>query len=151
MKVRKLPIVVDAEQIPPQGEEFGDLAWTAMHLGRATPLEDGRLSIETMEGTVVGRPGDWLIRGVNGEFYPCEPDVFAKTYETAESGELAIGDVVRLAHGGPAMTVIGLPREGIVHCGWFTDRGEPAALHVPAAALRRVEPAKPPSLRMAWS
>ena len=40
-----------------------------------------RVEIETLEGTMVGNVGDWLIRGVGGEFYPCKPDIFEKTYE----------------------------------------------------------------------
>lgn len=39
------------------------------------------LIIKTLEGDMVGRPGDWLIRGVSGEFYPCKPDIFEATYE----------------------------------------------------------------------
>lgn len=35
----------------------------------------------TLEGMMVGRKGDWLIRGIQGEFYPCKPDIFAATYE----------------------------------------------------------------------
>ena len=38
-------------------------------------------SIETLEGTMTASPGDWIITGVNGERYPCKPDIFAKTYE----------------------------------------------------------------------
>jgi len=41
-------------------------------------------SVETLEGTMQGNPGDYLIRGVNGEYYPCKPDIFAKTYELVE-------------------------------------------------------------------
>ena len=37
--------------------------------------------IKTLEGTMKARPGDWIIKGVNGEFYPCKPDIFEKTYE----------------------------------------------------------------------
>lgn len=37
--------------------------------------------IETLEGTMQARPGDYIIRGVQGEFYPCKPDIFAATYE----------------------------------------------------------------------
>lgn len=37
--------------------------------------------IETLEGNLYARQGDWIIRGVNGEFYPCKPDIFEKTYE----------------------------------------------------------------------
>ena len=39
------------------------------------------VEIETLEGTVLGNVGDYLICGDNGEYYPCKPDIFAKTYE----------------------------------------------------------------------
>lgn len=38
------------------------------------------ISIETLEGTITASRGDWIIKGVNGEFYPCKPDIFEKTY-----------------------------------------------------------------------
>lgn len=37
--------------------------------------------IDTLEGTMRAEPGDWIIRGVQGEFYPCKPDIFDATYE----------------------------------------------------------------------
>lgn len=37
--------------------------------------------VETLEGTMSAMQGDFIIKGVNGEFYPCKPDIFAKTYE----------------------------------------------------------------------
>ena len=40
--------------------------------------------IETSEGKMTGNYGDWIIKGVNGEFYPCKPDIFKKTYEPVE-------------------------------------------------------------------
>jgi hypothetical protein len=40
-------------------------------------------TVETLEGTMRGNAGDYLIRGVNGEYYPCKPDIFEKTYEPA--------------------------------------------------------------------
>lgn len=36
--------------------------------------------VETMEGTMKGKPGDWLMVGINGEMYPCDQDIFIKTY-----------------------------------------------------------------------
>lgn len=39
--------------------------------------------IKTIEGTMEASPGDWIIRGVKGEHYPCKPDIFAATYEPA--------------------------------------------------------------------
>ncbi len=40
-----------------------------------------RVVIKTLEGDMVANPGDWIITGVEGEKYPCKPDIFAKTYE----------------------------------------------------------------------
>lgn len=40
--------------------------------------------IETLEGTHFVTPGDWIITGVNGEYYPCKPDIFKKTYYTED-------------------------------------------------------------------
>ncbi|MCI8673108.1 MAG: hypothetical protein HFI89_06420 [Lachnospiraceae bacterium] len=42
---------------------------------------DVELIIHTMEGDMKASPGDWIITGVNGEKYPCKPDIFQKTYE----------------------------------------------------------------------
>ena len=39
------------------------------------------LQIPTLEGVMLARENDWIIQGVNGEFYPCKPDIFEKTYE----------------------------------------------------------------------
>ena len=42
---------------------------------------DGNMMIRTLEGDMKVTPGDYIIRGVAGEFYPCKPDIFAETYE----------------------------------------------------------------------
>ncbi len=60
MKYRKKPVVIDAVQV--DTEHF----------------------IETLEGTMKASPGDWIITGVQGERYPCKPDIFEATYEPAE-------------------------------------------------------------------
>lgn len=44
----------------------------------------GTLDIPTLEGTMTGQVGDWIIRGVKGELYPCKPDIFEATYELVE-------------------------------------------------------------------
>lgn len=41
----------------------------------------GKLKIKTLEGVMTADIGDYIIKGVNGEFYPCKPDIFEKTYE----------------------------------------------------------------------
>ena len=42
------------------------------------------IAIETLEGTMLASSGDWIIRGVQGEFYPCRDDIFRQTYEAVE-------------------------------------------------------------------
>lgn len=46
--------------------------------------EKGDLLIETLEGTMRASPGDFIIRGTKGEYYPCKPDIFEQTYEVVE-------------------------------------------------------------------
>jgi hypothetical protein len=46
-----------------------------------------KLEIITLEGVMNASVNDYIIRGVNGEFYPCKPDIFLKTYESAEISE----------------------------------------------------------------
>lgn len=77
MKFRKKPVVIEAVQWT--GENLFELIeWglTGSYMG--VPKE---LIISTLEGPHLARVGDWIIRGVNGEFYPCKPDIFEKTYE----------------------------------------------------------------------
>jgi hypothetical protein len=82
---RKKPVVIEAKQIP--GEVNDELhvicRWARASL-ETTNMSDPRVHIRTLEGTMVGDPGDWIIKGVNGEFYPCKPDIFEKTYEPVE-------------------------------------------------------------------
>lgn len=42
------------------------------------------LMVRSLEGTMTAQPGDWIVRGVKGELYPCKPDIFAMTYEAVE-------------------------------------------------------------------
>ena len=67
---------VDFASLPDDGHVGGG------GLGFCPPL--GTLDIPTLEGTMTASPGDWIIRGVAGEFYPCKPDIFDATYEEVE-------------------------------------------------------------------
>lgn len=49
--------------------------------GVSISAETGFIVISTLEGEMQAKPGDWIIRGVQGEFYPCKPDIFEATYE----------------------------------------------------------------------
>ena len=85
MKYRKLPIEVEAYRLPSEGkwdgvEEFLDWADENGLTNFYSDRDEG-LCIETLEGSMRADPGDWIIKGINGEFYPCKPDIFKKTYE----------------------------------------------------------------------
>jgi hypothetical protein len=56
-----------------------------LYLARASDGKThGHVEIHTLEGVMRGEVGDWIIRGVKGEFYPCKPDIFAMTYVAVE-------------------------------------------------------------------
>jgi hypothetical protein len=95
MKFRKKPVVIEAVQwdghettllkevfelCPPD-----DLPHAPddphIQTGYGYTPADGKLYIPTLEGTMCASPGDWIIKGIKGEIYPCKPDIFAATYE----------------------------------------------------------------------
>ena len=91
---RKKPVVIEAvlwngrDDDSGIGEMFrflGELPHAPddlhVHSGLGYTPADGKLAIPTLEGTITASPGDWIIKGVKGEFYPCKPDIFAATYE----------------------------------------------------------------------
>ena len=76
-KYRKRPIVIEAIHLTPLNiEEVETFVG-----GDAGTHPDGGMVIATLEGAMRASIGDFIIKGVNGEFYPCKPDIFAKTYE----------------------------------------------------------------------
>jgi len=93
VKVRKRPVVVDAFEWTDDALALS--AWLhdlGVHIAPFSganecdkcvirPGKGASLDIQTREGTMVANRGDWIIRGVAGEFYPCKPEIFAATYE----------------------------------------------------------------------
>jgi len=86
-KFRKRPVVVEAMQFTGQNALA---VWVFMgrdDLARNPDLHATDCPIiHTLEGDLHASPGDWIIRGVKGEFYPCKPDIFAATYEEVSHG-----------------------------------------------------------------
>ena len=100
MKYRKKPVVIEAIQwtganvdevlgfILAKGEARRDTnailqgTWTTASLGNR-PMKMSTIQIDTLEGTMRADKGDWIIKGVKDEFYPCKPDVFIATYDPA--------------------------------------------------------------------
>lgn len=82
-KFRKKPVVVEAIQFGRSSTIAEARAWAMERANdRVVRLVDGKyLEIETLEGTMRADEGDWIIQGVQGELYPCKPDIFEATYE----------------------------------------------------------------------
>ena len=75
----KKPVVIEARQYTRNGLEAEKVAeWCG-----GDQVDDGCI-IHTPEGDHLARYGDWIIKGVKGEFYPCKPGIFAATYEAVE-------------------------------------------------------------------
>ena len=81
-KYRKLPVVIEAIRWDAGTDTLKAVQNIALDRG-AHKEADGSLSIVTLEGVMRANVGDWVICGVNGEIYPCKPDIFEATYETA--------------------------------------------------------------------
>ena len=101
LKYRKMPVVIEAMRLAGSPADWHAVyQWIERHtLGSFEPMaviegrkpypasgvsidpRDGRLIISTLEGLHWADPGDYIIRGVRGEFYPCKPDIFEATYE----------------------------------------------------------------------
>jgi len=80
MKYRKKPVVIEALQLKKDNEkELMD--WIGNNEGKLYVDPVGILHIETLEGNMKVSLGDFIIKGVKGEFYPCKPDIFEATYE----------------------------------------------------------------------
>ena len=94
MKYRKKPVIIEAIQIPSffknDPNEYPKWFVDAVknekiivYRGMMTD-ETKYVVIKTLEGVMTGNVGDYIIQGVNGELYPCKPDIFDKTYEKVE-------------------------------------------------------------------
>lgn len=80
MKYRKKPVVIEAVQWT--GENHAEMCeFIDPEVLEIKPKEG--VVIRTLEGEHHASPGDYIIKGVNGEFYPCKPGIFVKTYESA--------------------------------------------------------------------
>lgn len=76
---RKKPVEIEAMQFG--GSNGRAVAGWVLGNGQDAQLNRGEVLIMTLEGIMHVSPGDWVIRGVQGEFYPCKPDIFDATYE----------------------------------------------------------------------
>ena len=87
MKFRKKPVVIEAWQVTDTSLSGAK----QLHVMDGLPLWNvggmcgkSGIIIPTLEGNHLAEKGDWIIKGVAGEFYPCKPDIFEATYERVE-------------------------------------------------------------------
>jgi len=86
---RKKPVIINAIQFT--GDAMEIVRWRSQFEGatrwifdRDEKKDEPFILIDTLEGSMRADIGDWIIRGVKGEFYPCKPDIFDATYERVE-------------------------------------------------------------------
>lgn len=85
---RKKPVIIEAVQFtglnPTEIKDFaGENCEVKIYDNEVTPPV-ARIVIHTLEGDMEVSKGDYIIKGVKGEFYPCKPDIFEQTYESVE-------------------------------------------------------------------
>lgn len=95
MKYRKKPVVIEAVKLENNDQSIVDAIEFAYNVGMETNAlgrhveitrvkSDKGLVIDTLEGKMLASFGDYIIKGVKGEIYPCKPDIFEETYEKVE-------------------------------------------------------------------
>jgi hypothetical protein len=96
MKYRKKPIVIDAflwtgDRNQTEDPEWivdkiksGDVFFVGGYLDEAKTVATAYMIIRTLEGKMTANVGDYIIKGIQGEIYPCKPDIFEATYEVVE-------------------------------------------------------------------
>ena len=84
MRYRKKPVEIEAMRwVVGMSDSYIQSVFDWLENGNCNyePAGNGGLSIITLEGTMRADDGDWIIKGVQGEFYPCKPDIFEATYD----------------------------------------------------------------------
>lgn len=96
-RYRKKPVIIEAQQFTPESSHevyqwveantqgsFDPYAEEIPASGVSIDPETGFILIATLEGVMQAKPGWWVIRGLQGEFYPCKPDIFDASYDLEE-------------------------------------------------------------------
>lgn len=108
MRFRKKPVEIEALRVPAPIDYYheseyldavnvvaswcyGVVVLAGGPFDLADPHRARAIQISTLEGVMTASPGDWVIRGVQGEHYPCKPDIFAATYDPVSESSLSDG------------------------------------------------------------
>ncbi len=83
-KFRKKPVIIEAVRYTRKPGNLLEITQLVGSSGRQVIKEGSALIIPTLEGDMRADPGNWIIKGIKGEPYPCKPDIFKETYELVE-------------------------------------------------------------------
>lgn len=78
-KYRKKPVVIEAIQY--NGDNYNEISNFTGNKSLLGLKQSNEIIINTLEGNMIASVGDYIIKGIKGEFYPCKPDIFELTYE----------------------------------------------------------------------
>ena len=136
MKFVKKRVVVEAVHWDGNKvSETPDWILEALNSGVLVRFGD-KVQVRTLEGVMTASPGDYIIRGVDGELYPCKPDIFEKTYEKVEEGKesenLNFGEVIEILKQGGLVR-----RKGWNGKGLFVIKQVPA--HIESDVIPRMQ------------
>ena len=84
MIYRKKPVEIEAIQFIDTPERLEELSRFGLEPVNVSYKGNPVLKIQTLEGEMTAQVGDYIIKGVQGEFYPCKPDIFEQTYEKVQ-------------------------------------------------------------------
>lgn len=136
MKFVKKKVVIEA--VHWNGNEISETPkWILEALNNGVLIYFGdKIQVRTLEGVMTASPGDYIIRGVDGELYPCKPDIFEKTYEKVEEGKesenLNFGEVIEILKQGGLVR-----RKGWNGKGLFVIKQVPA--HIESGVIPRMQ------------
>lgn len=114
MKYRKKPVIIDAARYMID-KSLPDWFMDRVTDNTITIHEDGTCHIRTLEGIMKADRGDYIILGVNGEVYPCKPDIFEKTYDKVIEVEFCPGITIKEA----VEELKERAKDGNAYCGRF--------------------------------
>ena len=86
MKYKTKPVIKEALQFIDSTTRITEISdWCGEKISIDYKQKPPVLKIETLEGTMIANVNDYIIKGLRGEFYPCKPDIFKKTYEKVKN------------------------------------------------------------------
>jgi len=83
-KFRKKPVVIEATRFTGDRDSANEILNWVNGSGGEAIFDRNSIQIQSLEGRMLANAGDWVIRGVEGEFYPCKDDIFRQTYDSVD-------------------------------------------------------------------